>query len=235
MNYGNVRMDWAASFPINKKQFQVRAVIDCPNCKSRSLDHAPGLYKFKPSGVYFQMNSTKRLLIAMPLIISILWMLLGGCATQKAHPKPLNDKQLSVLNGLRDEINFTYGYVDGWPRIDRGPCGRFANLFYQAWNKRFRDKVCIAFVMITNGYCDHVLIKLPDGSYYDGGNGVISGATLLREFRSGDRIEDMKEFDFSLLDKRSYGLKRSYELCTNYSDEVTGNIIEKHLAQLPGR
>lgn len=167
---------------------------------------------------------------------------LGICSCSWQHPpvvkqtgpKPLGDKQVAVLNSLRDEVNFTYGYVGGWPRIDRGPCGRFASLFYQGWNQRFRDKVCIAFIMTTNGICDHVLIKLPDGSYYDGGNGVISSATLLREFRSGDRIEDMEVFDFSLLDKRSYSLKRSYPLCTNYSDEITENIIAKHLAQLPG-
>lgn len=138
-----------------------------------------------------------------------------------------------MLNGLRDEINLTYGYVDGWPRIDRGPCGRFAKLFYEEWNEKFNDKVCIAFIMTTNGICDHVLSKLPDGSYYDGGNGVISSPTLLREFRNGDRIEDMETFDYSLLDKRSYSLKRSYELCPNYSDEITTSIIEKHLGLLP--
>ena len=76
-------------------------------------------------------------------------------------------------------------------------------------------------------------VKLPDGSYYDGGNGVISGATLLREFRKGDWIEEMVNYDLSLLDKRSYGLGRSYELCPNYSDEITASIIEKHLALLP--
>jgi hypothetical protein len=106
-------------------------------------------------------------------------------------------------------------------------------LFYQEWNTRFRDKVWIAFSMATNGGCSHVLIKLPDGSYYDGGNGVISGPTLLREMPRGDHLEDMEVFDYSLLDRRSYSLKRSYELCTNYSDEVTESIIEKHLARLP--
>ncbi len=177
------------------------------------------------------------------------WTLLVGmgvltlCSCSSPHPanaahprpKPLNDKQVTVLNSLRDEINFTYGYTNGWPRIDRGPCGRFANLFYQEWNNRFTHKVCIAFIMKPDGNCDHVLIRLPDGSYYDGGNGVISGPTLLREFRVGERIEDMEVFDFSLLDQRSYSLKRSYPMCTNYSDEITTSIIKKHLAQLPAR
>ena len=55
---------------------------------------------------------------------------------------------------------------------------------------------------------------------------------MLKPFRAGDWIEEMKEFDFDLLDKRSYGLKRSYDLCPNYSDETTARIIEKHLALL---
>jgi len=43
----------------------------------------------------------------------------------------------------------------------------------------------------------------------------------------------MVEFDLELLDKRSYGLGRSYDLCPNYSDETTAKIIEKYLARLP--
>jgi len=173
------------------------------------------------------------------LIIMALALPLCSCrqlAVQNVSPvTKLSDKQVTVLNGLRDEVNLTYGYVDGWPRIDRGPCGRFAKLFREKWNVRFTHKINIVFIMKTTdgGGCDHVLVKLPDGSYYDGGNGVISGATLLREFRKGDRIEEMVNFDLSLLDKRSYGLGRSYELCPNYSDEITANIIEKHLASLP--
>ena len=172
------------------------------------------------------------------IVIAVSALCLCSCqqpAIQKgADISKLSDKQVATLNGLRDEINLTYGYVDGWPRIDRGPCGRFAKLFYEHWNERFHPQVTIAFIMTTNGICDHVLIKLPDGSYYDGGNGVISGVTLLREFRNGDRIEEMFHYDYSLLDQRSYSLKRSYELCTNYSDEMTATIIDKHLALLPG-
>ena len=173
------------------------------------------------------------------LIVVALALPLCSCrhlADQKVSPvTKLSDQQVAVLNGLRDEINLTYGYVDGWPRIDRGPCGRFAKLFYEKWNARFRHKVIIVFIMKTTdgGGCDHVLVKLPDWSYYDGGNGVISGATLLREFRKGNFIEEMVNYDFAVLDERSHSLKRSYELCPDYSDEVTANIIEKHLALLP--
>lgn len=36
------------------------------------------------------------------------------------------DRQTEVLNELSNEINSTYGYKDGIPRINIGPCGRFA-------------------------------------------------------------------------------------------------------------
>jgi hypothetical protein len=61
----------------------------------------------------------------------------------------------------------------------------------------------------------------------------MTAAQLLKPFRAGDWIDEMKEFDFALLDKRSYRLKRSYPLCPNYSDEMTAKIIAKHLALLP--
>jgi hypothetical protein len=144
---------------------------------------------------------------------------------------------VAVLNALRDEINSVYGFVDGSPRVNRGPCGRFAKLFHEQWNARFKQKINIVFVMMPDKPdgvgCDHVLVKLPDGSYFDGGGGVMSAATLLKPFRAGDWIDEMKEFDFALLDKRSYSLKRSYGLCPNYSDETTARIIEKHLNLLP--
>ena len=59
------------------------------------------------------------------------------------------------------------------------------------------------------------------------------GATLLRQFGPGRRIEEMVEFDLALLDKRSYGLSRSYGLCPNYSDETTIKIVARHLDMLP--
>ena len=170
-----------------------------------------------------------------------LLLLLCSCrqTTLQSHTpaKSLSDRQVAVLNELRDEINLTYGFVDGGPRINRGPCGRFARIFHEQWNARFKEKINIVFVMmpdIPDGVgCDHVLVKLPDGSYYDGGGGVMSGATLLRQFGPGRRIEEMLEFDLALLDKRSYGLGRSYGLCPNYSDETTTKIVARHLDRLP--
>ena len=179
-----------------------------------------------------EIRTWQRLLIIMALTLPLC-----SCrqlAVQKGSPaETLSDRQVAVLNGLRNEINLVYGYQEGWPRVDRGPCGRFAKAFREQWNARFTHKINIAFIMKTDGGCDHVLVKLRDGSYFDGGNGVIPGPTLLKEFRAGDRIEEMPEFDLSLLDRRSYGLGRSYELCPNYSDETTAQIIRKHLALPP--
>lgn len=175
-----------------------------------------------------------------PLPIVSLALVLFSCRHAPVHQGPsssdLSGREVAALNALRDEINETYGFHEGWPRINRGPCGRFAKLFHEEWNARFKNKINIVFVMMPEGIdavgCDHVLVKLPDGSYYDGGGGVMTAQTLLSHFRAGDRIEEMVEFDYDLLDKRSYSLNRSYGLCPNYSDETTAKIIRKHLSRL---
>lgn len=162
-------------------------------------------------------------------------------ATRRAaDPEALTDRHIAVLNDLRNEINLVYGYENGWPRVNRGPCGRFAKLFHEHWNTRFNHKSNIAFVMMPDASdgvgCTHVVVRLPDGNYFDGGSGVVPGHTLLKQFEqlgAGNWIEEMMEFDYELLNKRSYGLDRFYGLCPNYSDATTARIIEKHLARLP--
>jgi hypothetical protein len=137
------------------------------------------------------------------------------------------------LNALRNDLDARYGFRNGAPRINLGPCGRFARDFRERWNARFRDPVTVAFIMATNdaSNCYHVLVKLPDGRYFDGGNGVMTASFLATLYPNG-QIEEMKEFDFQLLDKRSYGLRRAYPECPNYSDEFTQQAIEKWLFQL---
>jgi hypothetical protein len=95
-------------------------------------------------------------------------------------------RRVAALNSLRDEINAHYGYRDGTPCINWGPCGRFGNAFREQWNARFRDKVNIAFVMAPDGLCHHVALRFPGGSCFDGGNGVISEAKLLKGMGSKD-------------------------------------------------
>jgi hypothetical protein len=151
----------------------------------------------------------------------------------------LDDRRVAVLNRLRNEINLAYGFKDFFPRVDLGPCGRFAKAFRERWNARFSDKVEIAFLYEQEGLtkegdpiCPHILVKLPDGSYFDGGNGVVSGRALLKQFPS-TRIEEMKKFDLALLEKNAGGLGRDYPRCPDYSDDTTAKIIDQHLSLLP--
>lgn len=157
-----------------------------------------------------------------------------GCAeprssTTEIHAAALPAKTVTALNALRDDLDARYGFREGTPRINLGPCGRFARDFRVEWNARFPDPATIVFVMSNNGLnCHHVLIRLPDGHFYDGGCGVMTKAALLKIFPNS-RVEEMKEFDFNLLDKRSYGLGRSYPECSNYSDDFTREMIRKRL------
>jgi hypothetical protein len=151
-----------------------------------------------------------RLLLALTLCIA------GGCSTQPPAP---NARRVSFraadldgsLNVLRDEINGRYGFRHGTPRINLGPCGRFARDFRAGWNERFREPATIAFIMSNRdrSNCFHVLVRLPDGRYYDGGNGLMTRKALTSRYPGG-HIEEMKRFDFELLDQRSYGLGRTY-------------------------
>jgi hypothetical protein len=154
-------------------------------------------------------------------------------AKRSAPEASIRAETFVALNALRNEINENYGFERGWPRVNRGPCGRFAKIFREEWNARFSDQINIAFVMMPEASdgvgCDHVLVRLPDGSYFDGGSGVVPGAALLKEFGAGRHIEEMTQFDPQLLDRRSYGLNREYDLCPNYSDELTRKIVRKHL------
>ena len=159
----------------------------------------------------------------------------GGCSTR---PAALSNGHRTfgmeeALNAIRNDIDARYGFRNGAPRINLGPCGRFARDFRECWNARFRDPVTIAFIMANNdaSNCFHVLVRLPDGRYYDGGNGVMTAAFLVTLYPEG-HIEEMKNFDFALLDKRSYGLGRTYPDCPNYSDEFTREVIEKRLSVL---
>jgi hypothetical protein len=146
----------------------------------------------------------------------------------------LTEQEVAILNQLRNEINTSYGFKDGVPRVNMGPCGPFAKNFYEQWNARFKDKVEIAFIMLKNSkppICAHILVKLPSGRYFDGGNGVMTDSILLSKFPNS-RIEEMKKFDQKLLENNAGGLNRRYPNCPNYSSEITEKIIEKYLTIL---
>jgi hypothetical protein len=140
---------------------------------------------------------------------------------------------VEALNALRNDIDALYGFRNGAPRVNLGPCGRFARDFRERWNARFQKPVTIAFIMSNSdpSNCYHVLVKLPDDRYFDGGNGVMTGDFLTSLYPDG-HVDEMKEFDFGLLDKRSYGLGRTYPECPDYSDKFTQQAIEKSLSEL---
>lgn len=142
-------------------------------------------------------------------------------------------QQKKVLSQLKDSINGEYGLYEGAPCVNSGPCGNFANLFYQKWNQRFEEKVTISFIMSADSSeCYHVLVKLPNGDYYDGGNGILTKKRLVNGYEEGMYIIDMLEYDYQLLDEKAYGIERAYPRCPNYSVDKTSAIIDYYLDRL---
>lgn len=142
------------------------------------------------------------------------------------------DPRIAMLNELRNDILVAYGTVDGWSRINMGPCGRFAHAFRDEWNKQFEDSVTIVFLMRPDRTeCNHVLVRLPDGHLFDAGLGVMTDSAL-HVVMPDNVFEEMPVFDYDLLDRRSYGLKRSYYNCPNYSDSVTATLLRRHFSKL---
>jgi hypothetical protein len=154
-------------------------------------------------------------------------------AAATALPSITPDRWALALSTLHNEINNVYGFIDGKPRINLGPCGRFARDFREHWNARFKEKSNIVFVMTGDDKsCYHVMVRLPDGTLYDGGNGIITDQAVKKLF-PGCRLDEMKDFDYKLLDKWSYGLGRKYQNCPNYSDKTTTTLIDRYLDTLP--
>ena len=163
---------------------------------------------------------------AAAFVLGLLLM----CANTSCRD-PRSDRAL-ILNRLRDEINANYGYMEGTPRINCGPCARFAIAFRERWNARFRERVNLACVMSPDRReSGHVLIKFSDGAYFDGGNGIMSEQQLRALYPHP--IEEMVKFDRQRLDQLVGGLDRDhYPECPNYSQELTNTLIDKYLARL---
>jgi GNAT superfamily N-acetyltransferase len=149
----------------------------------------------------------------------------------------ITEKTLENLGTLSAKINERYGYVShagdnfGEPVINSGPCGPFANEFYKAWNARFKNRVKIAFVMQNEPReCYHVVIILPDDSFYDGGVGLHLEKKYLEK---GLDIVVMGEYNYQLLDKHSYGLDRGYpRYCPDFDLQELTEIINRTLDDL---
>ena len=167
-------------------------------------------------------------------MLGVMVVVAAGCASHSAQPSQRTDAlRAKALTALCEDINAAYGLRGNDPRVNLGPCGRFARDFRERWNARFPDKAHIIFVMSNDGtQCHHVLVRLPDGNCYDGGNGLMTEARLLTIYPDS-HVEDMIEFDLALLNLRSYGLGRNYPECPNYSDALTRDLIDRHLASIP--
>jgi len=137
---------------------------------------------------------------------------------------------IAVLQAIRDEINGEYGFYHGIPRINYGPCGVFAQVFFQTWNELFREKVHICFVMTRDREeCHHVCICMPTGELYDGGVGVHTRQSYEPEFV----IDDMWVYDEALLEKWSYGLNRTYpRFCPNFDRTFVERTVASNLKRL---
>lgn len=142
----------------------------------------------------------------------------------------------TALTNIRDEINHEYGFYQGTPRINYGPCGVFADIFFHQWNHMFSPPVHICFIMtLSRDECDHVCIRLPTGDLYDGGVGIhprhLYGAQFV--------IDDMTIYDQARLEKWSYGLNRTYpRFCPTFNrtvvEEIVSSNLQKLLAELTG-
>ncbi|HAU0776184.1 TPA: AAA family ATPase, partial [Legionella pneumophila] len=135
-----------------------------------------------------------------------------------------------VLADLKNEINQWLGVHENTPRINYGPCGVFAKLFFDAWNKRFTDKVHIVFILMkSHEECWHIALRLPTGELYDGGIGIHQDS----DYGENYYIEEMIEYDHALLEKWSYGLDRVYpRYCPNFDKDKLQFLIQSHLDRI---
>ena len=53
----------------------------------------------------------------------------------------LNHEARAILDYIKNAINEEYGFYRNIPRINYGPCGVFAYIFYKKWNALFTEKV----------------------------------------------------------------------------------------------
>jgi hypothetical protein len=139
----------------------------------------------------------------------------------------LSLQTIEVLTKIKEEINKEYGFEGNIPRINYGPCGVFASIFFWEWNNRFEDKVHICFVMTKDlEECDHVCIRLPNGEMYDGGIGIHSREIYDSQFI----VKDMLQYDETQLEKWSYGLDRTYpRYCPTFDRKVVQKIVSTNL------
>lgn len=160
----------------------------------------------------------------------------AGLATSDSPVPP--DALYLALSRLKSDTNTRFGYKDGHPRVNLGPCGTFAREFHDYWNERFENPVQIVFVTIAEGtICRHVLVQLPNGLYFDGGNGLMTERELRLMYMEVNGRADttmsivpMPQFDEKVF--RANSLFPPYADCPNFTAAAARQLIEKHLSAL---
>lgn len=140
-----------------------------------------------------------------------------------------------ILNDLRDSVNREYGLLDGNPRIDQGPCGAFAVVFQEEWNRRFVEPVSLILVVSSERTeAFHALVRLPDGRIYDGGHGLIA-PEVLPGLLLGDEMIGLPESPSSavaVLEEHFGPLTRYYPRCPEFSLKRIRELISSHLDRM---
>lgn len=149
-----------------------------------------------------------------------------------AGKQVVNARMIADLNGLSREINQEFGIYGSIPLVNCGPCGRFAKIFRDCWQERFGQQLNFVFVMTFDKKdCLHILVRLPDGSYFDGGLGVMSRELLDAEFFDAPLVEQEK-YDLLELDERAYGLIRPYPDCPKFDAAKARQIVHRTLTNM---
>ena len=94
-------------------------------------------------GMLLRPRFSLRTLFVLVTITAIPLGLLSAWAIYAHHS---TDRCVAVLNRLRDEINSNYGYKDGTPRVNCGPCIRFAIAFSIRRQGKIRMSRSVAFL-----------------------------------------------------------------------------------------
>ncbi len=140
-------------------------------------------------------------------------------------------RQIEVLNLLSGTLNIEYGYKEGIPRINLGPCGRFVKTFRELWNERFDEGITVCFLVSPETRaCHHCFIKFPHSFYFDGGNGVVREADVSGMIPASMVIDEMEGYDEKILERNAYGFNRNYPDCSGYNDHKVRQIVARHLS-----
>jgi hypothetical protein len=156
------------------------------------------------------------------------------------NPDPFVEEArlVKALIDLKIALNNEFGFLNGHPRVSMGPCGELAREFHDSWNERFTIPCRIAFIKILNDQvCRHVLIRLPDGTYFDAGRGVMEESELTRLYRevNGEDDESMHIEVMATFDEAEFKantVSGPYPDCPGYSSTAARRLIDNHLGRV---